>query len=78
MNMKEPKAKTPYGYQLFLTTALLTMMGVVLGGCNLLTAPSAIVESKQGSALSPSRRKPNTISRGRCIRICLYRKMPRC
>ncbi|WP_339847636.1 extracellular solute-binding protein [Paenibacillus sp. FSL W7-1088] len=53
MNMKEPKAKTPYGYQLFLTTALLTMMGVVLGGCNLLTAPSAIVESKQGSALSP-------------------------
>ena len=55
MKMKEWKlgTKSPYHYRMFLTTALLTMMGVILAGCNLLSAPSAMVESQEENAVSP-------------------------
>lgn len=57
MNTRGARMKTPYRYQMFLTTALLTMMGVILGGCNLLTGPSAMVDSQEGSTLSPLKDK---------------------
>ncbi|MBB6019544.1 putative aldouronate transport system substrate-binding protein [Paenibacillus sp. JGP012] len=54
MTMKEQQLKAAYRYRMFLTTALLTMMSVVLGGCNLLSGPSAIVESQEGSTSTAS------------------------
>ncbi|MDT0124830.1 extracellular solute-binding protein [Paenibacillus sp. RRE4] len=57
MKVKEQQAgaKVPYRYRVFLTTALLTLAGVILGGCNLLTGPSAVVESElNGTPSSPS------------------------
>ncbi|MGO4529093.1 extracellular solute-binding protein [Paenibacillus sp. 2TAF8] len=54
MKVKEQKAgaKVPYHYRIFLTTALLTLMGVIVGGCNLLNGPSAMVESEPGGTSS--------------------------
>lgn len=57
MKVKEQQAgaKVPYRYRVFLTTALLTLAGVILGGCNLLTGPNTVVESElNGTPSSPS------------------------
>ncbi|WP_434748756.1 extracellular solute-binding protein [Paenibacillus amylolyticus] len=54
MNMKEPQAgsSVAYRYRIFMTTALLTVLGVILGGCSLLTGPSAMVESQPDGTAS--------------------------
>ena len=55
MKVKEQNTveKVPHRYRVFLTTALLTLMGVIVAGCNLLTEPSAVVETELSSTSSP-------------------------